>query len=146
MKSVFKIQLLIFASAILFMQCEKEDPYVKITDNNFLNALIELGIDTNGDGQISQSEAEVVKSLDVGQNSISDMTGIEKFVSLETLECDRNQLTSLDVSNNVSLRFLYCGSNRLTTLDVSGNINLEYLSFGSNYEIPSIDVSNNTAI
>jgi Leucine-rich repeat (LRR) protein len=101
----------------------------------------------------------------VSNDSIADMTGKEKFVSLETLKCDRNQLITLDISNNTdleylscgwnqlttldisknpALKYLYCGNNRLTTLDVSNKSNLEYLSFGSNYDLPSIDVSGNT--
>jgi hypothetical protein len=72
-------------AVLLLVQCEKDDPYVNITDDNFLNALVELGIDTDGDGQISHTEAEAVISLDVSQDSISDMTGIEKFVNLDTL-------------------------------------------------------------
>ena len=68
-------------------QCRKEvePPTVNIPDNNFLNALIELGVDTNGDGKISPEEAEVITYLDVSGNSISDLTGIEKFINLDTL-------------------------------------------------------------
>ena len=43
-----------------------------IPDNNFLNALIELGVDTNGDGIISPYEAIIRTSLlDVIQKVIS---------------------------------------------------------------------------
>ena len=62
MKSIFKILLLILTLAVLFIQCEKEEPEPKneMPDISFLNALIELGIDTDGDGQISNAEAEMV--------------------------------------------------------------------------------------
>ena len=66
MKFIFKILLLIFALIALFIQCEKEEPSIKITDDNFLNALNELGIDTDGDGQISTPE-ETVTFLDVSE-------------------------------------------------------------------------------
>ena len=118
---------------------------VKITDNNFLNALIEQGVDTDGDGQISHAEAEVVISLDVGSDSISDMTGIEKFISLETLECDGNQFTTLDVSNNTALTWLECEGNQLTTLDVSNNTALRTLGCAYN-QLATLDISNNTAL
>ena len=52
------------------------------------------------------TEAEVIISLDVSEKSISDMTGIEAFINLDTLDCDDNQLTSLDVSNNTSLELI----------------------------------------
>lgn len=35
--------------------------------------------------------------------NISDLTGIEKFVNLETLYCSFYPLTNLDVSNNTAL-------------------------------------------
>ena len=49
MKTIVKLFWFCLAVVIL-SQCEKEEPYVNIPDNNFLNALIELGIDTDGDG------------------------------------------------------------------------------------------------
>ena len=123
MKSIFNV-LAFMLIAVLICQCEKEEPHVKITDNNFLKALIGLGIDTDGDGQISNAEAEAVISLDVSSDSISDMTGIEKFVSLETLECDNNQLITLDVSNLTDLKVLWCNVNQMTSLDLSNNSNI----------------------
>ena len=48
MKSVIELTLCIL-SIVLFNQCEK-DSEIKIRDNNFLNALIEQGVDTNRDG------------------------------------------------------------------------------------------------
>ena len=78
----------------LFSQCEKDEPnpIVNIPDNNFLNALIELGINTNGDGMINQDEAEKITFLDVSDRSISDMTGIEAFVNLRRLNCPSTSL------------------------------------------------------
>ena len=80
---------------------------VNIPDTNFKNALISAGVDTNEDGEISYAECEAIKKLDVSQKNISDMTGIEAFVNLDTLYCWENQLTSLDVSNNKDLSNLY---------------------------------------
>jgi Leucine-rich repeat (LRR) protein len=92
----------------LFCQCKKE-PVVNIEDNNFLKALTEQGVDTDGDGFISQSEAEVITSQDVSDDSISGMTGIEAFVNLDTLKCSNNQITSLDFSEKyLSDRFVLC--------------------------------------
>ena len=107
MKTIFKVLLFVLA-ALLFTQCEKDEPNPEVTipDNNFFNALIELGIDTNGDGIISSAEAAVVTSLNVYGENISDMTGIEAFFNLDTLWCSSNQLTTLDVSNNSALEWL----------------------------------------
>lgn len=50
---------------LTFTRCEKigpDDP-VFINDDAFLSILIEEGVDTNGDGEISYSEAEAVTEL-----------------------------------------------------------------------------------
>ncbi len=130
MKAIPYILLLPLALIVLLTQCEKEhepdpEPEVSIPDNNFLNALIESGVDTNGDGKISHAEAGMVRSLDVSEDSISDMTGIEKFVNLDTLDCSRNQLTSFDISSNIQLKELNCRKNQIIELDISNNIHLQ---------------------
>ena len=110
-----------------------ESPYegfVYIPDTAFLHALIEEGVDTNGDDEISYTEAEAITYLDVSSEHISDMTGIEAFVNLEYLGCESNQLTSLDVSNNLDLESLSCSNNLLTSLDVSNLVNLRGADWG----------------
>ena len=116
MKAVSKILLLQLVLMVLFTQCEKEHNPVNIPDNAFLNALIEEGVDNNGDGLISFEEAEVITYLDVSDKGISDLSGIESFVNLDTLYCYSNQLTYLDISNNTSLLFLNCHFNQLTNM------------------------------
>jgi hypothetical protein len=116
--------LLIVLVVVVMYQCEKDNEY-KITDDKFLNALIEQGFDTNGDGKISPNEAEVITYLDVSEDSIADMTGIETFVNLDTLICWGNQLTNLNISNNIALIYLMCWKNQITKLDVSNNYNLK---------------------
>ena len=139
--------LFLILLAVLSIQCEKDEPIPEVTipDNNFLNALIEQGIDTNGDKIISPAEAAVVTFLSVSGEDISDMTGIEAFINLDSLYCQSNQVTNLDVSNNVALSFLACGWNQLTSLDVSMNTQLEMLDCWINH-LTSLDVSNNTAL
>ncbi len=98
---------------------------ISIPDNTFLNALIEQGVDADGDGFISYSEAGSVTSIDVNTKGIVDMTGIEAFVNIDVLDCSQNQITSLDVSHNLELAELDCSNNQLTSLDVSKCSELE---------------------
>ena len=64
------------------------------------------------------------------------------FKNLESLYCDGNNLTALDVSKNVNLTYLNCSSNQLTTLDISKNVNLTNLYCGSN-QLTTLDISKN---
>lgn len=153
---------------ILAMYTPGEQPaYTLIPDKNFEQNLINLRIDSGTiDGKVQTSKISTLKTLDLTQNNISDLTGIQDFVSLTNLycgknslkalnvskntaltvlDCNNNQITALDVSNNVALTTLYCGQNSLTTLNVSKNKALTTLDCNNN-KINSLDVSNNIAL
>ncbi len=67
-------------------------------------------------------------------------------IALEFLNCQYNQLTSLDVSQNTALTTLYCDHNPLTTsLTVNGAISLN-LIVCDNTQLTSLDVSGATAL
>ena len=86
-----------------------------------------------------------VTYLNVSGKEISDLTGIEAFTAITYLNCDDNQLISLDVSNNTALSSLICRSNQLTSLDVSANTALTILYVNGN-QLTSLDVRANTAL
>ncbi len=105
--------------------------------------------DTNDDNILSREECAVVTtiSLDiyVGSMGIHSLDGIEIFSALEWLSCSRNELSTLDVSQNSALKTLRCDDNNLTSLDIRQNSALEYLSCDRN-EIASLNVSQNTEL
>ncbi len=144
MKTIDKV-LFFLITVCLFGQCRKEANPVFIPDMFFLNSLIEWGVDTNGDGIIAYIEAGVIIYLDLRGDSIADLTGIEAFVNLDTLDCSRNQLSSLDFSNITALVNLNCSSNQITSLDISNNTAIKTLCCYDN-QLTSLDVSNNTAL
>jgi hypothetical protein len=113
---------------------------VTIPDDNFKAALIALGVDTNVNGQIEESEALETVQIYVNIKSITDLTGIKSFKNLVILQIEGNRLTSLDVSGLIYLDYLDCRNNALTSLDVSGLSNLTYLYCEGN-ALTSLDVS-----
>lgn len=117
---------------------------VYIPDANFKAYLVgNTTINKNNDDEIQISEAEAVTRLNVYNYDIVDLTGVEAFISLTDLNCQRNQLLSLDVSALTGLTELLCGSNLLEKLDLSNNILLDKLDCSSN-NLPQLDVSANT--
>ena len=84
-------------------------------------------------------------SIDVSVSEIADLTGIEFFTALESLDCSMNSLESLDMSANTALESLVCHDNQLTSLDVSANTALERLDCSGN-QLTSLDISANTAL
>jgi len=151
---------LTFLTAILFaLPIISFGQNVNIPDANFKAYLVgNININTNGDNQIQVSEASVFNGgiiLIAGPGpgvgggeglNITDLTGIEAFVSLTYLNCSWNQLTSLDVSACTALTTLDCSGNQLTSLDVSTCSALTGLVCNNNNQLTSLDVSANTAL
>ena len=119
--------------------------------HNSNNEIVTLGdINSMGNGieddnYVYTENINTVTELYVQWKGISNLTGIEEFTSLQTLQCHGNKLTKLDVSNNVYLTDLSCQKNVLEVLDVSKNINLTRLLCNEN-KLESLDVSNNVAL
>ncbi|CAL2057062.1 M60 family peptidase N-terminal accessory domain-containing protein [Tenacibaculum sp. 190524A05c] len=107
--------------------------YTAISDANFEAALNTLGYDDiASDGQVPTELIETVTDLDVNNQSISSLSGIEDFTALENLTCNSNSISSLDLSQNTSLKFLKCNNNSMTSLTLGSLINLEDLLAYSN--------------
>jgi Leucine-rich repeat (LRR) protein len=112
-------------------------------DENFRNWV--LAQEYGQDGVLMEEEIATVTYIDLYDNGITNLKGIEFFTALTYLDCSFNQLTSLDVSKNTALENLDCYDNQLTSLDVSKNTMLEYFYCHCN-ELTSLNVSNNTAL
>ncbi|NHF59156.1 DUF5011 domain-containing protein, partial [Flavobacteriaceae bacterium TP-CH-4] len=120
-------------------------PQTFVPDDNFEQALIDLGLDDILNDYVTTANIENVGTLDIPAKGISDLAGIEDFTALVTLNLFRNSLTTLSLTENENLRFLTCSSNQLTSIDISQNIALEVLNVNSN-QLTDLDVSNNTAL
>ncbi len=120
---------------------------VNIPDVNFKAYLVSnTAINTNGDAEIQVSEAVSFNGeIECSWMNIYDLTGIEAFTSLTELQCNNNQLSTLDVSQNTALTNLRCYANQLTSLDVSSSPNLEYLICYNN-QLTNLNVSNNSIL
>lgn len=141
MKALFTGIILVFCT--LAVQAQN----VHIPDPNFRSYLLShSGINTNGDNEISATEAAAFSGgIHIENRNIFDLTGIEAFTSLTVLNCEQNNLTSLDISNNTALLELNCNQNQLTNLDVNSNPSLIELRCSGN-QLLVLDVSNNTAL
>ena len=65
--------------------------------------------------------------------NVSDLTGINYFTSLQSLNCSNSQLTSLNLTSSLSeLRCLSCAGNQLTSLDLTALPKLDSLDCSNN--------------
>ena len=84
--------------------------------------------DMDGDGLLSQSERDAVTQMDLRKLGIRDLSGLEWFSALESLNCSENDLVSLELADFPALTSLTCNENtRLTELTLSGVPALEQL-------------------
>jgi len=106
---------------LVFLSTNLMGQSVYIPDTSFKAILVgNSAINTNGDTEIQMSEASSYDGgIECFGSNISDLTGIEAFTALTGLFCTSNNLTSLDVSQNVNLVLLHCGFNSIASLDIS---------------------------
>lgn len=117
-----------------------------IPDNNFEQALIDLGLDTAPlDNFVSTASISGLSNLDLAGKNISDLTGIEDFSALSSLDCSDNQLNVLNISQNTSLTEIYCSNNQLTNLDVNQLTALVRLWCFSN-QLQNLNITQNTKL
>ena len=146
-------QKLLFA--LLFFSVFASAQIVNIPDANFKNKLLQstatngtakdingvsIVVDSNGDGQIQQTEAQAVYTLYLSYAGITNMNGIQSFTNLTNLTCNNNSaLTSLDISGMFNLTDVRAEYNALTTLNLSGCTGLVNLKCWDN-ALTSLDL------
>lgn len=91
-----------------------------IADFYFEQYLVDQGFDTNGmNGNILDSDAQVVTSLDMTGINITNLSGIEAFTNLTHIYCVSCNLTTVDLSNNPNIN----------TINLRVNYNLSSFTF-----------------
>ncbi|MDR1927439.1 MAG: leucine-rich repeat domain-containing protein [Oscillospiraceae bacterium] len=122
-----------------------EDISVTFTDPNFL-AAVRTALGKQPTDPITAEECAAVKTLNVSNKAISNLSGIEYFTELTTLDCGMNNLTALELSENAALQVLYCyGNPNLASLDLSNNPALTTLNC-SQVPLVTLDLSGNPAL
>ena len=144
----------------------KLEAQIKIDEKNFpdenFRVYLTQRYDSDGDGELSARQLssitvinnyhdENVKTLEgisffynlqeLTWNGVLESLDVSGCSSLQTLDCNNNQLTSLNVSGCSSLQTLYCSYNQLVSLDVSGCSSLQSLNCSFNNQLVSLDVN-----
>ena len=129
-------------------------PFTQIPDPVFEQRLINLGYDPCGivDGQVPTNNIATVTSLFIQNNNITDLTGIQDFQLLQTLDIASANLSSngIDLSNNSRLKSLFINAG-LTNLDLSQNDSLTNLNLDGTLgsmpnNINTLDLSSNVLL
>jgi len=150
MKRIYLISTLLLMAITLF-SCSSDDnsipeeeqqtdpnAIVIIPDINFKEALINYDnpiIDTNNDGEIQISAAEVIFELWIINKGIRNLKGIEAFKNLDKLYASSNgDLDTMDVSENTELEELDVSFTELASIYLTENYKLRELDcFSCNF-------------
>jgi hypothetical protein len=120
------------------------DPIVEekvfVPDDNFEQALIDLGLDDVKDDYVLGDNISWVEELDLSDLGIEDLIGIEGFHSLKDLNCSDNNLHSLDLRGNTDLGSLKAENNEIELINFSQNSSLCFLELKGN-NLSEIDLS-----
>lgn len=95
-------------------------------------------------GTLSCEGLSALTSLNCHRNELTSLN-MSKNTVLTSLDCSNNQLSKLDVSKNTALTELRCYDNQLSKLDVSKNTALTELWCAGN-QLTSLEVSECTAL
>ena len=131
-------------SILLFIGIFSFAQYTYVPDDNFEQALIDLGYDDELDNQVLTSNIEGIEVLNLFFKQIHDFTGIEDFTALKEFTTGYNHISSgvIDLSQNVNLEIFSTFQDGLQELDLTHNINLRELYVSGN-SINSLDLSQN---
>ena len=124
-----------------------------IPDENFEQALIDLGIDSDGivNGQVLTADIVNVTELDLSVDSFNepdysdlDITGISDFTALEILNLGEQPINwNIDDENilnsNLNLREIYINKE---SIDVGYTIAIESLNLGNLQDLEYVDLGN----
>ncbi|MEP0479362.1 MAG: T9SS type A sorting domain-containing protein, partial [Nonlabens sp.] len=112
-----------------------------IPDDNFEQELIALGYDTVLDNLLDSANVSAVNTLDISNKGISDLTGLEAFVALDTLRANDNSIVTFNSLLVNNARFVDFASNPIVDVDMSNSNSITFASFFFNSSLQNIDIS-----
>ena len=152
MKQIYLFLFFVFATALVNAQIINfPDPFFKAKlleaspSNNIAQHVSGafVSIDSNNNGEIEVSEAQVIAGINISSGYIEDFAGIENFINLEDLLLSFLQMSTLDLRALFNLETLRLYNNYyMQTLFISGLANLEGLEIVDNVSLLSLDLTN----
>ncbi|WP_125723689.1 DUF7619 domain-containing protein [Flavobacterium ustbae] len=125
---------------------------INIPDINLRMKLMSLNLDTNSNFQIEINEALALNFLDISNQNINSLQGLEYFTNLQYLNCSNNpilmnvdfnvfkKLTYLNYSYIQSATSIIIENSNLTTLVLDGLTSLDYLQCNANKNLTSLSI------
>lgn len=120
--TVFLVVSISFSQQINFTDANFKAKLLEANDSNQIASTSIFGtsnfvsIDTNGDGEIEVSEAQLIKYLNVSNSAIASLAGIENFTNLSNLNASHNELTEVNLLGQPQMYMVKLNNNQITTI------------------------------
>ena len=119
------------------VQAQPADP--NFNDDKFYECIVSNYDSENGttftkNDNLTEQGADynTIEHLTCKDAEITDLTGIEKFPSLRTLDLTNNNIENIDLSKNVILEEVYLDNNNIKELDLSNNTQIDTVQAENN--------------
>lgn len=109
--------------------------------------------DTDGDGYLNDSEISKVTRLNLAEQGMTTVDGLENFHNLQVLNINDNEISTLDLSHFPSLLSLQANNNNLMALNTAAAPGLVVLKVANNHiaslnvktltQLQTLDITNN---
>jgi len=144
----------------LSIDCNNNVAQTYVPDNNFedylethdidgnvvtIGALNSMGNGIANDDYVTTSNINTVTILNVNSKNIADLTGIEDFTNIKSLNCSYNNISEINLIRNEDLVEFICFKNELIKLDLSFNKSLKYIDCRAN-DLESLNIQNGNNI
>ncbi|MCB1052063.1 MAG: hypothetical protein H6510_00400 [Acidobacteria bacterium] len=108
-----------------------DEAYLEIPDPKLKTALLRVA-DGDGNGEISAKEAALVTHLNIANQDISSLQGLQSFPALIQLNCSQNKLSTLRPIYYTKIQFLDCSENQITEVAQSALGSVQRLNISHN--------------
>lgn len=128
-----KYKLLIILSAILpVLGCETEEDEFVFSDPEFRSCIEKI---TNGDDSIIPQ----LQSLYCDNSGITSIDGLEQLSSLQYLKLNKNQLETIDLSQNTQLKSIWLVDNHINEITLGDATNIQSIAIAGNPLSPTAE-------
>ena len=109
--------------------------------DNIFRQYVSEHFDHDDNGILTDDEIYQVNGVEIEEEAgLESLAGIENFYNLTYITCQKNKLTSLNLSKNPKIMILTLHDNNLAALDVSDLKELTELYCGNNPNLSSLNL------
>lgn len=130
-------------TSLVYLECKgnKSLADIDLTGNS---NLISLDLSSNRLTNLDITSNTALTGLKIDSNKIVsiDLSALDLYY----FSCSKNEISDIDISDNINLLYFDCSNNNISDLDLTSNTLLEHLDFSDNNISGNFALTDNTAL